>query len=150
MKLKGGVSMADVCCTGNSQVMILSCSGGSNVGQLSNQAAIELTQEGIGRMYCLAGIGGKLSGFVASAKGAPVIVLIDGCEIGCGKKIMENAEIPFTNYIVITKLGITKNHDFLLKREEIDKVKQEVKEILHGKNPLDSYSIATASPCCQQ
>ena len=28
--------------------MILACSGGSNVGQLSNQAAIELTQEGFG------------------------------------------------------------------------------------------------------
>lgn len=35
--------------------MILACSGGSNVGQLSNQAAIELTQEGFGKMFCLAG-----------------------------------------------------------------------------------------------
>ena len=38
--------------------MILACSGGSNVGQLSNQAAIELTHEGFGKMFCLAGIGG--------------------------------------------------------------------------------------------
>jgi len=141
--------MVDVCCTNQSQVMILCCSGASNVGQLSNQTAIELTKEGIGRMYCLAGIGGQLSGFVASAKDAPMVVLIDGCEIGCGKKIMENANIPLGNYVVITKLGITKNHDFDLKKEEIERVKQEVKAILHGINPLDSYSIATASPCCQ-
>jgi uncharacterized metal-binding protein len=28
--------------------MILACSGGSNVGQVANQAAAELTQEGLG------------------------------------------------------------------------------------------------------
>jgi len=38
--------------------MILACSGGSNVGQLSNQAAVALTREGFGKMYCLAGVGG--------------------------------------------------------------------------------------------
>lgn len=30
-------------------VMILTCSGGSNVGQLTNQAAVELTKEGFGK-----------------------------------------------------------------------------------------------------
>lgn len=30
--------------------MILACSGDSNVGQLSNQAAVELTREGFGKM----------------------------------------------------------------------------------------------------
>ncbi len=34
------------CCAGGENIMILACSGGSNVGQLSNQAAVELTQEG--------------------------------------------------------------------------------------------------------
>jgi uncharacterized metal-binding protein len=33
------------CCPGGENIMILACSGGSNVGQLSNQAAVELTQE---------------------------------------------------------------------------------------------------------
>ena len=40
--------MAEECCTPGGNIMILACSGGSNVGQLSNQAAIELTQEGFG------------------------------------------------------------------------------------------------------
>lgn len=48
--------------------MILACSGGSNVGQISNQAAVELTQENFGKMFCLEGVGGHLSGFVQSAK----------------------------------------------------------------------------------
>jgi uncharacterized metal-binding protein len=39
--------MAEDCCANNGATMILACSGGSNVGQLSNQAAVELTQEDI-------------------------------------------------------------------------------------------------------
>ena len=56
--------MSEKCCTSGGDVMILPCSGGSNVGQLANKAAVELTQEGFGKIFCLAGIGGPLSGFV--------------------------------------------------------------------------------------
>ena len=109
--------------------MILACSGGSNVGQLSNQAAIELTQEGFGKMFCLAGIGGNLGGFVQSAKDVPGMVAIDGCEVGCAKTILEHAEIPTKNYLVLTELGIEKNKDFNLKTEDIQRVKAAVKSV---------------------
>jgi uncharacterized metal-binding protein len=66
--------MSGNCCTSNDNIMLLACSGASNVGQLSNQAAVELTLEGFGKMFCLAGIGGQLSGFVQSAKDVPVMV----------------------------------------------------------------------------
>ena len=103
--------------------MILACSGGSNVGQLSNQAAVELTQEGFGKMFCLAGIGGQLSGFVQSAKDVPVMVAIDGCQVGCAKAILELAQVPLRQYVVITDEGIEKNKDFNLQRADIDRVK---------------------------
>ncbi|MCK8603169.1 putative zinc-binding protein [Desulfoferrobacter suflitae] len=73
--------------------MILACSGGSNVGQLSNQAGVELTQEGFGKIFCLAGIGGKLQGFIQSAKDVPQMVVIDGCELGCAKATLEQAGV---------------------------------------------------------
>ena len=60
--------MAENCCTTAVPIMILACAGGSNVGQLSNQAAVELTEEGLGKLFCLAGIGANLSGFVQSAR----------------------------------------------------------------------------------
>lgn len=113
--------------TTNGNIMLLACSGGSNVGQLTNQAAIELTQEGFGKMFCLAGIGGDLSGFVQSAKDAPRMIAIDGCDVGCAKAILERAEVPLKDYIVLTTLGIEKNKDFDLKESEIDKVKEEIK-----------------------
>ena len=115
--------MANNCCAPNGNIMILACSGGSNVGQLSNQAAVELTREGMGKMFCLAGIGGQLSGFVQSAKDVPQMVAIDGCPVGCAKAILEQAKVPVKNYIVVTELGIEKNKDFNLKSEDIQTVK---------------------------
>jgi uncharacterized metal-binding protein len=121
------MKMAEECCTPGGNIMILACSGGSNVGQLSNQAAIELTQEGFGKMFCLSGIGGHLSGFVQSAKDVPAMVAIDGCEVGCAKAILDHAEIPTKNYLVLTELGIEKNKDFNLKAEDIQKVKAAIR-----------------------
>jgi uncharacterized metal-binding protein len=123
------MKMVEECCTPEGNIMILACSGGSNVGQLSNQAAIELTQEGFGKMFCLAGIGGHLGGFVQSAKDVPAVVAIDGCEVGCAKAILEHTEISTKNYMVLTDLGIEKNKDFNLKAEDIQKVKAAVRSV---------------------
>jgi uncharacterized metal-binding protein len=109
--------------------MILVCSGGSNVGQLANQAAIELTQEGFGKLSCLAGVGAHLSGFVRSAKDIPELVVIDGCEVGCARGVLEQAEVPLRGYLVITDLDIDKNKDMNLKRAEIDQVKEAVRRL---------------------
>jgi len=65
------------CCGNVGDVMILACSGGSNVGQITNQAAVELTREGHGKMFCLAGIGAQLQGFVKSAQDTSRIVVLD-------------------------------------------------------------------------
>lgn len=119
--------MAEECCTPGGNIMILSCSGGSNVGQLANHAAVELTQEGFGKMFCLAGIGGQLSGFVQSARDVPEMVVIDGCAVGCSKACLEQAEVPVGNYLILTDLEIEKNKDFNLRRDEIERVKQAVK-----------------------
>jgi uncharacterized metal-binding protein len=120
--------MSETCCVPGGNIMILACSGGSNVGQLSNQAAVELTQEGFGKMFCLAGIGAHLGGFVQSAKDVPRMVAIDGCPQGCVRKTLEHAEIPMKSYVVLTELGIEKNKELSLTRDDIDKVKAAAKE----------------------
>lgn len=140
--------MSEECCVPGGDVMILPCSGGSNVGQLSNQAAVELTQEGFGKMFCLAGIGGRLSGFVRSAKDVPNMVAIDGCEVGCAKATLEQAEVQLKSYLVLTELGIEKNKDFNLKRDEIDKVKAAVKEVCASQQTTAPSASAGSSSCC--
>ncbi|MFH1059517.1 MAG: putative zinc-binding protein [Pseudomonadota bacterium] len=116
-------SKAADCCSTEGNVMLLACSGGSNVGQLANQACVELTQEGFGKMYCLAGIGGELSGFVASARDVPRMVVLDGCEVGCAKAIFKKAGVPLRGYVVLTELGIAKNKNFSLDRSALEMVK---------------------------
>ncbi len=122
--------MADDCCKPGGNVMILACSGGSNVGQLSNQAAVELTREGFGKMFCLAGIGGQLSGFVQSARDIPQMVAIDGCSIGCAKACLDNSNVALKTYLVLTDLGFEKSKDLELKPEQISKVKEAVRKAL--------------------
>jgi uncharacterized metal-binding protein len=140
--------MENKCCAANNEVMILACSGGSNVGQLSNRAAVELTQEGFGKMYCLAGIGGQLKGFVQSAKDVPVIAAIDGCAVGCAKAILKNAGIPSYNYIVLTDLGIEKNKNFSLSANDVRKVKDAVRAACTGQPPAGAPNSAPAKGGC--
>ena len=120
--------MSENCACSNSKPMILACSGASNVGQLSNQAAVDLTQEGFGKIFCLAGIGGQLSGFVQSAKDVARLVVIDGCPVGCARAILEKNGIENKNYVVITDLGIEKNKDLTPDPQALDTVKTEVKQ----------------------
>ncbi len=122
--------MSENCCeTSASSTMLLACAGGSNVGQLTNRAAVELTIEGYGRMSCLAGIGGRLSGFIQSTKDAESLIVIDGCEIACGKATLENAGVAVSahQHLVVTNYGIEKNKDFNLSQEDADLVKDAVK-----------------------
>jgi len=140
--------MSQDCCAPDGNVMILACSGGSNVGQLSNQAAVELTQEGFGKMHCLAGIGGHLSGFVQSAKDIPQMVAIDGCSVGCAKAILDHAEIPVKNYLVVTDLGIEKDQIFYLKKEEVQKIKEAVRDACDRDQPGLPKAAFGACGCC--
>ena len=121
--------MSQNCCNPSTNTMILSCSGASNLGQLSNHAAVELSREGFGKMFCLAGIGAHLSGFVQSARDVPAMVAIDGCPVGCAKKILEHAEVPIRAYLTISDLGFEKNADTNLDQTEVEKVKAAIKEI---------------------
>ena len=140
--------MSQDCCTSDGNVMILACSGGSNVGQLSNQAAVELTREGFGKMYCLAGIGGLLSGFVQSAKDVQSLVAIDGCDVGCAKAILEHTEVPLKNYVVITELGIEKNKNFELMSQDILKVKEAIRACCAGTCQRQETVKASIGRCC--
>jgi len=105
--------------------MILACSGGSNVGQLTNQAAVELTREGKGKMFCLAGLGGGIPGLVQAALGAKDVAVLDGCAVGCAKAIADQAGLAGYAYLVVTDLGIDKVKDpqLTLRPEEVAQVK---------------------------
>jgi uncharacterized metal-binding protein len=115
------------CCAGK-KTLVFACSGGSNVGQLSNEAAKKLDQEGLGSFFCMAGIGGGIAGIVAKSKEADATIVIDGCDVGCVKAAFEREGVPMSKYVVITDLGIEKGHHFNLGDSQIEAVCTAAKE----------------------
>ena len=97
--------MSTCCCGG--RVMILPCSGAADVGEIADRAARQLSQGDYGDMFCLAGIGAGISGFVASVQGADRVITIDGCPVGCARTTVENHGVKPTAYVV-TDYGFEK------------------------------------------
>jgi uncharacterized metal-binding protein len=108
-----------------SKPMVLSCAGAANVGQLSNQAAVELVREGYCRPFCLAAIGAHKKGYVRAAKEADSRVVIDGCSVGCARIMLEQENITPDLYIVVTELGIEKAMS-PFEAQDLGRVKQSV------------------------
>jgi len=97
------------CRAGGKARIIYACSGiGSNAGQLANAAACRLAAEGFGTGSCLAGLGGNIEKLVAAGKAADERVVIDGCPVGCAKKILDDRGLAIDRYVVVTALGIEK------------------------------------------
>jgi len=121
----------DVTCECKAEdIIFLPCSGGSNCGQITNQVAVKLDEEGVGRIYCLAGIGAHVDGMVESSKGVKRIVALDGCQVACAKETIEHAGLKVTDWICVTEEGIEKNHQFKLAPEEINLIVQRTRESL--------------------
>jgi len=114
--------MEEKCLCEPNEILIFSCAGSSNVGQIANQAAVRLTQEGMGRYFCLAGIGGHVSGMIESTKAGKVLIAIDGCPVGCAKKTLEHVGFNIDEYVQVTEMGIEKNHNFDLLSSDVGKV----------------------------
>lgn len=109
--------------------LIFCCSGASNVGVLSFQATIRLAQEGFGVFSCIAGIGSKNPPMIRAAQSAGERVVIDGCPVGCARTIMDANLIPIDRYVVVTELGIDKNHGFDIEDSDVETVVKEVKRL---------------------
>jgi uncharacterized metal-binding protein len=114
--------MKEKCLCEQNETLIFSCAGSSNVGQIANRAAIKLTQDDLGRYFCLAGIGGHVPGMIESTKAGKMIVAIDGCPVACAKKTLEHAGFNIDEHVQVTGLGIEKNHNFDLDSADVGKV----------------------------
>jgi len=116
--------MEEKCLCEPTEILIFPCSGGSNVGQIANQAGVKLTQDGMGNFFCLAGIGGHVSGMIESTKAGKMLIAIDGCPVACAKKTLEHAGFNINEYVQVTDLGIEKNHVLNPLLPDVEKVTQ--------------------------
>ncbi len=111
----------DCSCEGQEKVRIIyACAGASNVGQLSNDVAVELAQRGEGRMGCLVGIAANVSTMVQNAKAADSLLVIDGCGVSCTRKVLESKGLTVDS-MVLTEMGNEKDFDLKNGKDKVEK-----------------------------
>lgn len=69
------------CKCAGSLTLVFSCGGAADVGEISDRVARKLNRDGVGKMFCIVGIGGRVSGIMESTKAADLILAIDGCPL---------------------------------------------------------------------
>lgn len=121
--------------TGGRKRIIFPCAGVANVGQVSNEAAIRLTEEGYGAATCIALLGTGDAGLKQRIADADEVVIIDGCPVICGAKIAAAQGVVAAQHIVITNLGIEKANSRNFTEDDIETV---VSAAWEGKGKLSS------------
>jgi uncharacterized metal-binding protein len=116
------------CCSGG-PTLIFACSGAADVGQIADQAARKLSRDGAGRMFCMTGIGGRVSGIMKTTESAEKILAIDGCQLNCAKNTLEQAGFNEFRHLQVADTGLEKGKSPATE-ENIAKVVNRGKEML--------------------
>ena len=122
--MTGEVKMAEgaKCACEAAIIGLYACAGGSNVGQMANKIAVELTKKGKGKIMCTVGIGGDVSGIIKSTEGTDEIIAIDGCALVCAKKTLECAGFTVDKHVILSELGMKKNKELDLNENEVNEI----------------------------
>lgn len=100
------MSQENSCSCSGGPKLIFACSGAADVGEIADKAARQLTKEGIGRMFCTTGIGGRISGIMKTTESADKILAIDGCPLNCVKNSLEQAGFNEFEHLQLADLGL--------------------------------------------
>ena len=87
---------------------IFACSGAADVGEIADRAARQLMFDGVGKMFCLAGIGGQVPHVMEKTHGAAGLLVIDGCEKECGKACLSRAGFIEFGHVRLNDHGMEK------------------------------------------
>ncbi|CCK74897.1 MAG: putative zinc-binding protein [Oleispira antarctica] len=112
--------------------LIYSCSGCSNVAQLANSVAVEMSHNGLAEMSCIAGVGGGVKPLVRKAQSNRTIIALDGCILHCVKHCLANQGVAATHHMTLSELdmGLKKRNDTLYDDEVRDAVIQRIERQL--------------------
>lgn len=111
--------------TGKSGPVILAtCSGVCNVGQLTTQAAMHLIHRSPGSFRWVKVEKGKAVRSVSADESVWAIV---GCEDRCACKELEKAGIPYEKTVIATDLGITRDIRAQVRFDEIHRFAEKIR-----------------------
>jgi len=109
--------------------LIFACSGAADVGGIADKAARKLNRDGVGRMFCTAGLGGRISGILKTAEAADTILAIDGCPLHCVKSSLEQAGFSTFKHLRLADLGLEKGKSPVTE-ESVNKVATRAAELM--------------------
>jgi uncharacterized metal-binding protein len=92
----------------SNSVVIYACSGCSDAGELADLTARALANQGVGKMSCLAGIGGRVKPLMMEAGRASHIVAIDGCPLNCARHTLTQAGFENVHQLELHRIGFRK------------------------------------------
>ena len=90
------------------RIVIYACSGCSDAGELADRTARVLSQQNLGEMSCLAGIGGRVKPLMQKAAQAEHIMAIDGCPLNCTRHTLAQAGFANVHHLELHRLGLRK------------------------------------------
>ena len=125
------MNQANSCECSAAPTLIFACSGAADVGEITDLVARMLTQEGVGKMFCLAGIGGRVDPILDKTKTAGQILALDGCPLDCTRKTLEFADLPNFQHLRLTDLGMEKGATTVTP-EVVAQVAREARSLLSG------------------
>ena len=85
--------------------------------------------EGAGKMFCLAGVGGRVSAIMKTTESASTILAIDGCALDCVRNCLEQAGITVFEHLRLADLGFEKGQSAVTD-QAVDKVTARGRELL--------------------
>ena len=118
--------------------IILACDGAASVGQVGQEVAVKLTREVEGaRMCCITAIAAESKPHVGIAERARKLIVINGCQNECAKKIAENLGILGISYDAYLNLeydlGIEKIGSFTTlqySHDDVERVNESIRNML--------------------
>jgi uncharacterized metal-binding protein len=118
------------CATPKKKVLLYACSGAANVAEIADHVARQLTAEGLGQMFCLAGLGAGIPNMIQTAKDADLNLVLDGCPLDCARLIFEKAGVTNVKIIRVTDHGIAKAKGVKITDEQVQKIAGLAREAL--------------------
>lgn len=97
---------SEVCSGG--PTLIFTCSGAADAGEVADRAGRKLNKQGIGAMFCLAGLGGQVEPIMKKTASASRILAIDGCLLNCVKCSLEQAGFNEFIHLQLADIGLEK------------------------------------------
>lgn len=116
-------------CNGGTK-FIFACSGAADVGAIADRSARKIADHGIGKLFCLAGIGGRVEAIMEATKSADRILAIDGCTMNCAHRCLEQAGFDSITHLKLADIGLEKGKS-RVDSENVWKVVMKAMEIIN-------------------